>query len=597
MNNNLYKLLESTKTIEQDLPKIIEAFVSYYGEENRTYIEEKFKNLLVIGYGNPEKLSTILFEIKQKKSEELIELFFNQLNIPADQRKELKSKLFSTYGLENTSLQPISCYQNYKEIKEKNSYESINYEYVKNRTFQFLKQFNPSVTLENMDELLNEGAFFEIDKLIPFYQNIVTLYNEEMKKLSEYIKEEDYIKKLKFQMQDQFFIQLLNEFSSIIPKEELVKINDNSFSGIISSHNFPITQSYFGSSLTGITLIESFGAESENLLITGRDWQKNSIKEDRIKFFKNNGIDLGYDYALYESNPNCKSIIPKQELIDKILLRKKELNEMFLNKYYKSTIEYKTNKEKIEEKNFLIKDNDYGPNAYFNNSTFVSPNLILEAGKHVLYPIMCININHVKEYLDVALIHELNHVFELNLKSSNSDSFEFICGWDKFRSLKNPDVEEIESLEEDPNKREYELFSEIINELIAQEITSNMHSNGIYIFNDETNAKIKGGTSYEHTLFLAKEFYDTYKEEILQSRKSGNIQVLFDRVGKENFEELNKLFHEFYFMFGGFAYYSLIDDLKSKKETKLTEKFFELQTRRDEILANMNEFSNSKSIN
>lgn len=595
MNSNLYKLLNPTKTIHQALPKIIEVFVSYYGEENRSYIEEKFKNLLVIGYGNPGRLGAILFEIKQKKSEELIELFFNQLNIPSSQRKELKSKLFSTCEL-GTSIHPISFYRNYKEIKEKNLTNLPNYEYVKDGAFRFLKQFNSSVTLENMDELLSKGTFLDIDKLIPFFENIITLYNEEMKKLSEYTKEQIHTEKLKQQMEDQFFIQLLNEFPSIIPSVELKKINDKSFNGIISSHNFPIAQSYFGNSLIGTTLIEAFNSESEKLLKTGSDWRKNSIKQDRIKFFKNNGIDLGNDYSLYESNLNCKSIIPKQELIDKILSRKKELNEMFLSKYYKSTIEYKTNKEKIEEKNFLIKDNEYGPNAYFNNMTFVSENLILEDGKYVLYPIVYININYPKEYLDVSIIHELNHVFELNLKSSNSDFFEFVCGWDKSIVEKNSIVEENESLEIDLNKREYELFNEIVNELIAQEITKNMHSRGIYIFNDEDSSKIEGGTSYEYMLFLVKEFYDTYKKEIFQSRKSGDMQVLFGKVGKENFEALNKLFNEFYSLFGGVAYYSLIDDLNLKKETILTKKYFELNTKKDEILVNMNEFSNGKSM-
>ena len=64
VSETLYKMLEPTKTIKQSLPKIIEAFVTFYGEENREYIEEKFKNLIIVGYGLPDRLNTIISKIK-----------------------------------------------------------------------------------------------------------------------------------------------------------------------------------------------------------------------------------------------------------------------------------------------------------------------------------------------------------------------------------------------------------------------------------------------------------------------------------------------------------------------------------------------------
>lgn len=587
MNETLYKRLEPTQTIENALPKIIEAFVSFYGEENRSYIENKFKNMLVIGYGHPKHLSYVLSNIKKNITEELIESFFDKLNIPIDSRKELRVKLFSNYNLDYPSLIPLQQYINYKEISKKDYF----YEYTKNRAFQFLKEINPNITLENMEDLEKEGFFSDIDKLIPLYKDIMNLYNEEIKKLSKYIEENEHNSKLKRELEDKYFIQLLNEFSYIMPLNEIEEMKKTIDRGSVSTYSCPVTQSYIGNSLIGTPLIDAFSLENEDLLINGRDWQKDSIKRDRIDFFKKHGIDLGDDYNLYVANPECQKLIPTQELINKIANRKKELNELLLNEYYKSTSEYKTNRERIEEKGLLIKDDGYDANAYFNDSTFVNPNLTLVNGEYALSPIVCIN-NNIEEYLDVSVIHELNHVFELDFIKEEKGICEFVCGWDALEDSLNSTPEEIQSLQKRTKKREYELFNEIINELIAQEITTNMHNNGVYIFNNESNAKIKGGTSYENTLFLVRDFYKIYKNEILLSRRTGNMQVLFDKVGKENFDALNELFHEFYENLGGMKYYSLVNDVNSKKETDLTRKFFELISKRDAILTAMNEYSN-----
>ena len=93
MNDTLYRMLNSTETIEKSLPKIIEAFVIFYGEENREYIEQKFKDLIIIGYGLPDKLSSIIYEIKNNLTKELIEQFFEKIGI-TENNEELKKNTF-----------------------------------------------------------------------------------------------------------------------------------------------------------------------------------------------------------------------------------------------------------------------------------------------------------------------------------------------------------------------------------------------------------------------------------------------------------------------------------------------------------------------
>ena len=65
MNNQLYKKLNATNTITASLPRIIEAFTTFYGEQERERITEKFNNMIIIGYMSPEKISQILKEDKK----------------------------------------------------------------------------------------------------------------------------------------------------------------------------------------------------------------------------------------------------------------------------------------------------------------------------------------------------------------------------------------------------------------------------------------------------------------------------------------------------------------------------------------------------
>ena len=140
-----------------------------------------------------------------------------------------------------------------------------------------------------------------------------------------------------------------------------------------------------------------------------------------------------------------------------------------------------------------------------------------------------------------------------------------------------------------------ELFNEIVNELIAQEISQIMSDMGIYIFNTPENKKIRGGTGYESTSFLVREFYNNYKQEIIESRKNGNISVILDAVGKENFDALNQLFHEFGENFDHFSLHTAIQGLKEGSQDEKTIKLKEILIKRDTIFSNMNEYYQNKS--
>ena len=57
------KLLKPTETLASSLPIMIETFVSFYGEANRPRIEDKFNNMLLIGYHSTNSINYILNHI------------------------------------------------------------------------------------------------------------------------------------------------------------------------------------------------------------------------------------------------------------------------------------------------------------------------------------------------------------------------------------------------------------------------------------------------------------------------------------------------------------------------------------------------------
>lgn len=588
MNDTLYKCLEPNKTIEEAIPSIIEAFVTFYGEENRTYIEEKFKNLVIVGYGLPERISGILYEIKKNKTNELKEKFFEKAGIK-EQRDSLESLLFSNYSFAYPSLMPL---QNYINFLEENKYGKKD-KYIRNKAVEFLEKFNSKVTEKNMDKLIKKGAFKEIDKLIPLYKEMLEEFKQEQKKLEEYEKISEEYEQQKRNLSQKYWFDLLEEFSYLFPKEEIELVTKNFKQyGHISTTDCKKIDAYLGSYLKQIPLIDAFSEESNLLLLDGSEWKQESIINDRVRFFKLMGIDLGNDYQSYMNNEECKKLIPSEQIIEKILKAKETLDSKMMIEYFENTKEYKENRQRIEEYKLINKNDEYNSNAYIKNKNFVSPNIVRDV-KTRLFPLMCINV-HLEEYLDKTVIHELNHVFELELVEITDAGCVFNCGWDRLGGKVADEPRKVKTVSEKEKVRKYELFSEIINELICEEITNIMHDKGIFIFNTKDNFKIKGGTAYEHTLFLVSEFYNTYKKEIIESRKSGNIEILFDRVGKENFEALNNLFHIFDENLGGLEYYDLIESLNKDEDTELTRAFYELCVKRDEILERMRNYSNDK---
>ena len=215
-----------------------------------------------------------------------------------------------------------------------------------------------------------------------------------------------------------------------------------------------------------------------------------------------------------------------------------------------------------------------------------------------LAPVVTIGIGYDLEGTDHKIIHEFNHLYELTLNAVMNNKAEYVCGWD----IVEDDLTNNISSDE---KREYELFNEIINEKITQEICEKMQEKNLHIFNGQSDFMYKGLTSYEHTNFIVDSFFNKYKEDIIKSRSNGNMRHIFDVVGEDNFNAMNDLFYVFQDNFNGSKYYSLCSAISkinnneelSDKDKDLIKKYQLIQTKRDKILEKMAEYKELNYMN
>jgi len=593
MNDITYRKLNSTESIIEALPKIQEAFITFYGEEERENIQEKFENMLPIGYCKLDALKGFIRNDKKQKSKELVEKLMNNSNVPENEREQFRMNFFDNNELEYQSLHPVYYYIQYLNEKR----DGIQ----KEKAVKFLNSIHDKeVTTENIDELIKNGEFKQYESIIKEYKEALEEYQEYLKEFKPY---EDYFEKcqdLKRQLEKKYTMQLIEQFKYLFTPDEYNQIQEkinSKYGGSLKNTNKK-TENLLGVfGLNSEALIDSFSEENEQLLESGTDWKKEYIINDRIKYFKNLGIDLGDDYQSYLNHPKLQKVFPGlKKLAEKVIYQRKELYTKMQNEYYQSLPEFAQNIERIEKMELLDKEYGYNASMYERNATFISTNVKKTENGYISYPILCLSVGGVTEYIDHCLIHELNHIYELHLDKVENGKYHMLCGWDIVGGeIYNQEQKEV-SLEERKEMRNYELFNEIINELIAQEITEILFNSNGYVFNNQENAKIKYGTSYERSLFLVRKFYDTYKKEIIESRKNGNIQIIYDAVGKENFNALNGLFDIYFKEFSGTQIYQFYQSLEKGEETEKTKIYKELKQERDKILSPMQEFYQTKTV-
>jgi hypothetical protein len=651
--DRILRNLNATKTINDSIPVLIDIFTTFYGEDLRDEITEKFRNMKVIGYYDSDSLASMIIKLQKNLSDSLVKELFKEMGMEYSEEEAERYMGSSTFRFPNL-LPILSAYEYIDMVKRghdalqederKRKYETIkkympdlDYDtYINDRlteeqmkklpsfirlgreywfgdsniddklanarkmSINAINSLFPGASEANVDMLITSGQLDRLHTIGKKFKEYVGKYNAiDNEVVDKYSRINTKIHEYESSLKRKYFFAFLEE------TKEYLSISDQKLvdemiakDSLLGSSNIQGLDIVLSNYLLGIRNINYFDQSSETDLQNPEvsDYRRETIKENRIKYFKYKGIDLGNNYEDYVNNPECKKVWPSDEMISKINERLDYYSDRFYVDMISSMDFFKEVGKTIEEKGLLDTDGVNDVTLLAQKTTYIETNLFREGDTYKLFPFLFVHA-HDDIYADKNLLHELNHIFELALRKVDDNSYDYICGWDTGAcSMNQSSAKVTSSVGEERKLRGYESFNEIINEFIAQRMAKMMHDAGVFILNDENHFMDRGGTSYEYSAFLVRDFFNDFFDSIIMSRRNGNIQVIWDRVGKENFDALNDLFHDFNEVFTQRVYGRLQGDLKANRDTVLVRTYNEMKARRDAILKAMKEYEKTSQV-
>lgn len=200
-----------------------------------------------------------------------------------------------------------------------------------------------------------------------------------------------------------------------------------------------------------------------------------------------------------------------------------------------------------------------------------TPNVILdENGEYSMFNVVHLPLGRMlPNYKDVETIHELLHAVEANMNVEEDGKIHFKLGFDSCtEEISDGIIVDDEFEQEETGIRPFELLSENLHQELAERVTSDLHSKGIFIFDDPKTAKEHGSTSYEQFNVITACFQRDFIDSIVDGMMQESLDPFFNVVGKENYNRLNDCINEY----AEIPYYKMMEDVIEKRDTELTRK-------------------------
>ncbi len=567
MIEGLIDLLTHDTLLTDKMDTIIEAFVSFYGEERRAEIESKLRNVTIMKFGSKKTIENIITDIKA--------CIFKEV-----------------FNLDKNKFVSINLDRFIENIQSNNDYWGFT-------TADSRMLFNEEIEWTDILQKYNNHELPVIDALIQRYEEIKPIIEPYVKLCQEATKEEK-------NRNDDYYEELLREFMPEVPQEYINKRiaeidnSENEFmrdfykQSIVSN----VYRSYFDSYLN--TYDHCFDSTNEAKINDPKtpDWKKSMIKRDRVSFLKANG----FENSLLNVDEKYEELMKREEvgnfinrikpLIERIVIRKNELYKQMNLENVESFEDYKKCRRIFDNLNLVNKDDPLSPFVYDSPVSCYHENYTLENGEYKIKPVVLINMG-ISD-IDETIIHECNHAFEQSTISVDKNGSKSLCGRDRgnntFKSEQDKNDMKYKGI-----TRNYELINEFINEVIAQEITNNMRKSGQHLF--ETDP-IRNSCAYLVMWPLLDDFYINFKDIIINSRTNGNINYLYEQLGEENFNELSNLCNEYYSRLGfDFKAAEANYNYKNGIVTNNSQNVFALAAKSKEIINRMKEYNKTSVLN
>lgn len=568
---------------------LIDAFVMFYGEEKREEIAARLNATIFLGYDKDSGYKQLVGEATKIVKDKAIDYFFEKINMHFNTPEERKAAFEKYFGY-SSDLKKADLGEYYHGIET----DKTRYEF--KHAVDIMKQICDKPDLVALDENGNETQEFldakeYMEQYRTIYEEIIAMYDKDIaENVQKYMDIAEEMHQIRNQIQRELDVEYIKMFYPYLSEEDK-KIVDTG-KPYLPWYQMKSAKLFCDSNPTYRCMCKGdyFTEESDKKLADPKEseYTKNQIKKNRIEYFKKIGIDLGDNYDDYVVNEQVIQNWPNREIVEAIKKIKDELKLKEEIEVAKRIPHIKELMERTLNGINTAKSNEF-LDIIINGLTCITTNYERVGDQLVEKPLLFFPGSTSVDAFDCRLVHECNHAYEMRMMNFDGDNIRTLVGWDFCDSSLS--VEGEASLEK-RDKRSFELFNEIINELIAQDITKLMHENGTYIIGDEKTSHNTSHSGYQMTAFLAKDFYETYKDEIIASRK-GDMSPIFEKVGEENFMAMNQLIIDFTQYFQGFKIYRAYDALQKNEDTEEAIYYKECASKRDEILQRMLEHSNN----
>ena len=319
--------------------------------------------------------------------------------------------------------------------------------------------------------------------------------------------------------------------------------------------------------------------------------RKDEIERNQIQFlsflFEDEELYSKSDIEEFFKTPKgeetYKKIQEYIEIYNRIFEEYKEFeNTLEPYRQYVKNREGKKISETEEFKEILEKIGDTEENRKILEYILTGRKLMTIAGKNVKRPTIFFS-RFVSELEkggmdDYTLLHEYCHAIEIHKEKESTEEDSFISGFDLINENQlNPYRKD---------KRKYERLNETITDIFSVEATRILHSRGIYISEPRelTNEDILDCNTSIILKKLLMPFVTEYKDNIVRARITGDMQNLFNIIGRENFESLNDCINKIDYLITE----GLEKELKSgKKDSELVKEYNKQKSRLEQIYRNM----------
>lgn len=508
-------------TLKEYYSNIIASFTQYYGNDMSDIINKKLSNVALAGFYPITQMQSNCYSLRNAKAKELMTEFVEEI---ADYLGDYKSQ-FERWIFDWPYL---NCFH-YSD--RPHPFEAIINDLNKDlKISNYLKVIYKINDNDYLQKKNNHEFDFLIEKILPIFErykkdyidycNIFSWISEYTQKCLEVNKQNK--EEIEFEYIKDF---LINDCKPLIPPEDYEKIMmaDN-----LSQLNH-CNLSQFVTIVLGVDF-EQAAYIDYFLYVFDNDEE---ILKKRINLLNNLGYNFGENYSDYVNDSNCSKAVDMLKMLAEIKQSVKLdcEREICSLKAETQTIVNQLNTKKLK----FTKYDQYAINCVLNKDvTAGSITFDVSTNDDEICPIFCLNLGSLLT-VDETLIHELNHVLEMNVISKNEkDEYTYACGWQH-------GLRSFEKCILDP---QYKMINEVINELISQDIIQIMRENNGCIFEPKSE-NIDYVSAYNIGFIIIKDFFEKYKESIIQSRLNNDLNIIYDVVGKENFEELNELLVSF----------------------------------------------------